>query len=184
MQVTNQSFFVEELERAVAFGVDGVSEVAFNCWKYRDDRAALMVVGCIVDLLANRKFRHRELLAWLLQDDPVAGHLDGRSMSRPQRKGCDAGHVQHAVWAKVVTACLTTALNARLRPEEKLILPRGQMPVMTGLLVGFTSLKSPRDNAGRCLRACIHTEQWCWGYNVYKASFKAALGTNTRRADR
>jgi hypothetical protein len=96
MQVTNQSFFVEELERAVAFGVDGVSEVAFNCWKYRDDRAALMVVGCIVDLLANRKFRHRELLAWLLKTTRC-GHLDGRSMSRPQRKGCDAGHVQRGV---------------------------------------------------------------------------------------
>src|SRR5712671_2716851 len=75
MQVTNQSFFVEKLERAVAFGVDGVSEVAFNCWKYRDDRAALMVVGCIVDMLANRKFRHRELFARLLQDDPVAAIL-------------------------------------------------------------------------------------------------------------
>jgi hypothetical protein len=67
-------------------------------------------------------------------------------MSRPQRKGCDAGHVQRVVWAKVGAACLTKVLNARLRPEEKLILPRGQMPVMTGLLVGFTSLKSPRDN--------------------------------------
>src|SRR5882672_4065795 len=110
MQVTNQSFFIEELQCTVAFGVDGVSEVAFNCWKYRDDRAALMVVGCIVDPLANRKFRHRELLGWLLWDDPVAGHLDGGSMSRPQRKGCDAGHVQHRVWAKVVTGCLTKAL--------------------------------------------------------------------------
>ena len=57
MQVTNQFFFVEELERTIAFGVDGVSEAAFNSWKYRDDRAALMVVGCIVDPLANRKFR-------------------------------------------------------------------------------------------------------------------------------
>jgi hypothetical protein len=25
-----------------------------------------MVVGCIVDLLANRKFRHRDLPGWLL----------------------------------------------------------------------------------------------------------------------
>jgi len=29
-------------------------------------------------------------------------------MSRPQRKGCDTGHVRHRVWAKVVAACLTT----------------------------------------------------------------------------
>jgi hypothetical protein len=98
MQVTNQFFFVEELERTVAFGVDGVSEVAFNSWKYRDDRAALMVVGCIVDLLAN-----------------------------------DAGHVQRSVRAKVATACLTKALNARLHPEEKLKLPLGQMPVCQSL---------------------------------------------------
>jgi hypothetical protein len=41
-------------------------------------------------------------------------------MSRPRRKGCDVGHVQHRAWANVATARLTTALNARLPPEEKL----------------------------------------------------------------
>ena len=50
-------------------------------------------------------------------------------MSLPQRKGCDTGHVQSRVWAKLVAACLTKALNAWLHPEEKLILPPGQMPV-------------------------------------------------------
>ncbi|HYS83893.1 MAG TPA: hypothetical protein VEN78_02675 [Bradyrhizobium sp.] len=75
-------------------------------------------------------------------------------MSRPQRKGCDTGHVQRAVWANVVAACLTKALNAWLHPEEKPKLPLGQMLVITGVLVGFTSLKSPRDNAGRCLCGC------------------------------
>jgi hypothetical protein len=62
IQAKNQFFFVEEIERTVAFRVDGVSKIAFNGWKYGNDGAALMVVGCIVDLLANRKFRHRELL--------------------------------------------------------------------------------------------------------------------------
>jgi hypothetical protein len=53
--VKNQLFFVEEIERAVAFGVDGVSEIAFNGWKYGNHYAALMVVGCIVDLLGGRQ---------------------------------------------------------------------------------------------------------------------------------
>jgi hypothetical protein len=47
--VKNQLFFVEEIERAVAFGVDGVSEIAFNGWKYGNHHAALMAVGRIVD---------------------------------------------------------------------------------------------------------------------------------------
>src|SRR5882724_7950724 len=29
------------------------------------------------------------------------GHLDGRSMSRPQRKSCDVGHVRHRVEREV-----------------------------------------------------------------------------------
>jgi hypothetical protein len=62
IQATNQFLFVEEIERTVAFGVDGVSEIAFDGRKYGNHYAALMVVGCIVDLLADRKFRHRELL--------------------------------------------------------------------------------------------------------------------------
>jgi hypothetical protein len=54
-------------------------------------------------------------------------------MNRPQRKGCDAGHVQRGVWAKVVTGCLTKALNARLHPEEKLKLPLSQMLIYHSL---------------------------------------------------
>jgi hypothetical protein len=53
MQAKDQSFFVEELERAIALHVDRVSEIAFDGWKHGDDRAALMVVGSIVDLLAD-----------------------------------------------------------------------------------------------------------------------------------
>jgi hypothetical protein len=54
-------------------------------------------------------------------------------MSGSPRNGCDAGHVQHRVRAKVVTACLTKALNARLHPEEQLKLPLGQMLVCQSL---------------------------------------------------
>jgi hypothetical protein len=36
--VNNQFFFGEELERAVPFGVNGVSEIAFHCREHRDDR--------------------------------------------------------------------------------------------------------------------------------------------------
>jgi hypothetical protein len=50
------------MQCAVPFHVDGVSEVAVNSRKHGDDRAALMVVGCIIDLFANRKLRHREPL--------------------------------------------------------------------------------------------------------------------------
>jgi hypothetical protein len=87
IQVTNQLFFVEEIERAVAFGVDGVSEIAFNGWKYRNHDAAFMVVGCIVDLLANRKFRHRELLFAASFKTAVTANPDGGSMSRPPWEG-------------------------------------------------------------------------------------------------
>jgi hypothetical protein len=66
----DQSFFVEELQRAISLHVHGVSKMAVNCWKHGDYRAALMIVGSVVDLLANRKFRHRELLGWLLEDGP------------------------------------------------------------------------------------------------------------------
>jgi hypothetical protein len=71
MQAKDQSFFVEELERAIALHVDRVSEIAFDGWKHGDDRAALMVVGSIVDLLADYKFRHRDLLALFLARSPV-----------------------------------------------------------------------------------------------------------------
>jgi hypothetical protein len=60
--VNDQSFLGKKLERAISFHVNGVSKVAVNCWEHSDDRAALMIVGCIIDLLANREFRHRKLL--------------------------------------------------------------------------------------------------------------------------
>jgi len=60
-RVNDQFFLGEKLQRAVPFGVNGVPEAAVNCRKHGDDRAHLMVVGRIIDLLANRKLRHREL---------------------------------------------------------------------------------------------------------------------------
>jgi hypothetical protein len=60
--VNDQSFFGEKLERAVPFRVNGVHKVAVNCRKHPNDRTHLMVVGCVIDLLANRKLRHRKLL--------------------------------------------------------------------------------------------------------------------------
>jgi hypothetical protein len=60
--MNDKLFLGEKLERAVSFRVDGVSKVAVNGWKDGDDRAALMVISYIVDLLANRKFCHRDPL--------------------------------------------------------------------------------------------------------------------------
>jgi hypothetical protein len=60
--MNNQLLLGEKLERAVPFHINGVCEVAVNGRKHGDDGATLMVVGCVIDLLANRKLRHRELL--------------------------------------------------------------------------------------------------------------------------
>jgi hypothetical protein len=60
--VNDQFFLGKELERAVSLHVDGVSNLALNCWKHGDDRADFMVAGCIIDFLANCKLRHRKLL--------------------------------------------------------------------------------------------------------------------------
>jgi hypothetical protein len=60
--VNDQLFFGEKLERAVPFHVNRVSKVAVICWEHGDHSAGLMVVCRFVDLLANRKLRHRELL--------------------------------------------------------------------------------------------------------------------------
>jgi hypothetical protein len=60
--VNGQFFLGEKLERAIPFRINGISKFAVICWKHRDDRAALVVVGCIVDCLANCKLGHRELL--------------------------------------------------------------------------------------------------------------------------
>src|SRR6266436_3758631 len=46
----------------VPFRINGVSKFAVICWKHGDDRTHLMVVGCVFDLVANRKLRHRKLL--------------------------------------------------------------------------------------------------------------------------
>jgi hypothetical protein len=61
-RMNDQLFLGEKLECAVSFGVNGVSKIAVNCWKHGDDRADLVIVGCLIDLLANCKLRHRELL--------------------------------------------------------------------------------------------------------------------------
>jgi hypothetical protein len=60
--VNDKFFFGEKLQCTVPFRVNGVSKAAVNCRKHGDDRATHMVVGCVIDLLANRKLRHRKLL--------------------------------------------------------------------------------------------------------------------------
>jgi hypothetical protein len=61
LRVNDQFFLGKKLERTVPFRVNGVSEATVNCGKHGDDRTHLMVVRRIIDLLANRKLRHREL---------------------------------------------------------------------------------------------------------------------------
>ena len=60
--VNDQLFLGKELERAIALHIDGVAEVTVLGRKHGDDDAGFMIVGRFVDLLANRKLRHRELL--------------------------------------------------------------------------------------------------------------------------
>jgi len=62
-RVNDQFLLSKKLQRTVPFGINGVPEAAVNRRKHGDDRAHLMVVGRIIDLLANRKLRHRELLS-------------------------------------------------------------------------------------------------------------------------
>src|SRR6266702_6115916 len=66
VSVDDQTFLDEELERAVAFHVDRVAKMAVRGRKHRNDSAGLMmVVGCLVDLVANCKLCHRKLLSEL-----------------------------------------------------------------------------------------------------------------------
>src|ERR1700694_2920735 len=60
--VKDQLLLGEKLECAVTFRVNGVPKAAVNCRKHGDDRTHLMVVGCVIDRLANGKLRHRKLL--------------------------------------------------------------------------------------------------------------------------
>jgi hypothetical protein len=60
-RVNDQFFLGKKLERTVPFSVNGVPEAAVNCRKHGDDRTHLMIVGRIIDRLANRKLCHREL---------------------------------------------------------------------------------------------------------------------------
>jgi hypothetical protein len=71
-RVNDQFLLSKKLQRAVPFGVNGVPEAAVNCRKHGDDRAHLMVVGRIIDFLANRKLRHRELPSRNHQRDYIA----------------------------------------------------------------------------------------------------------------
>jgi len=56
----------QKLQRAIAFHIDGVSEVAIIRWEHGNHDAAFMVVGCFIDSIANRKLRHHKLLCELL----------------------------------------------------------------------------------------------------------------------
>jgi hypothetical protein len=57
-----QLFLGKELQRSVAFGIDGVPETALDGGKHGDDPAYLMLANRVFDLLANLEFRHRKLL--------------------------------------------------------------------------------------------------------------------------
>jgi hypothetical protein len=56
--VNAQFFFGKELQQAVAFHIDSVSEAVVNSWIHGNDRSALVVLGCTIDQLANRELRH------------------------------------------------------------------------------------------------------------------------------
>src|ERR1700687_1110435 len=84
--VKDQLLLGEKLERAVPFRVNGVPKVAVNCRKHGDDRTHLMVVGCVIDRLANRKLRHPELLlesSMRLYPNKLVGHFLTISGSQP-----------------------------------------------------------------------------------------------------
>jgi hypothetical protein len=61
--VNDQLFFREKLERAIALHIDRVPKIAVSGWKYGNDDALFMIVGRLFNLLAYRKFGHRELLS-------------------------------------------------------------------------------------------------------------------------
>src|ERR1700722_10826400 len=53
--VDDQFFFGQKLKRAVPFHIDGVSKIAVVRREHGNNDAAFMVVGCSIDLIANRK---------------------------------------------------------------------------------------------------------------------------------
>jgi hypothetical protein len=61
--VDDKVFLGEGLERAVPVRFDKESKVAVSRWKHGDDCAALIVIVCTIDVLANRDPRHRKLLS-------------------------------------------------------------------------------------------------------------------------
>jgi hypothetical protein len=67
-RVNDQFFLSKKLERSVPLHVNGISIVAVDRWKHGDDRAALVVVGGIIDLFANCKLRHRKLLIGIIEN--------------------------------------------------------------------------------------------------------------------
>ena len=81
----SQLLLGEELQRAVAFRVDGISEASVNRRKHGDNRARLVIVGHVFDLLANCKLRHRKLLFGFV-DAIISPHADDRcpTMRLPQ----------------------------------------------------------------------------------------------------
>jgi hypothetical protein len=60
--MNDEFFFVEKLQRAISFDIDGIAKVAVRGRKHGNHGAGLMVIGCLVDPLADCKLRHRELL--------------------------------------------------------------------------------------------------------------------------
>src|SRR5258708_13026442 len=52
-RVHDEFFLGENLERAVAFHVDGIPEVVVNCRKHGDHRSALVILARIITLLTH-----------------------------------------------------------------------------------------------------------------------------------
>ncbi|HTB02823.1 MAG TPA: hypothetical protein VK804_20360, partial [Bradyrhizobium sp.] len=65
--VNDQLFLDEKPQRAVAFHVNRVHEIAFDRRKHGDHRASVVVIGSVIDHFANRKLRHREFLLESMQ---------------------------------------------------------------------------------------------------------------------
>jgi hypothetical protein len=56
IDVNDQLFFREELERAIALHIDRIPKIAVGGWKNGNDDALFMIVGRLFNPLAYRKF--------------------------------------------------------------------------------------------------------------------------------
>jgi hypothetical protein len=61
-KIESQFLLGEKLQCAVTIGVDSVPKASVNGRKHGNNRARLVIVSDVFDLLANRKLRHRKFL--------------------------------------------------------------------------------------------------------------------------